>query len=525
MKKFYIIALCVMTALSVLLVASCGSGDVQTTESTSANETTVSSEVTTSMETTTDMTTTGSTETTSASEETTSAVTETTSTTETTTEETTASTETTVPKDSIKILAIGNSFSDDSMEHLYGILDDCGAENIVLGRLYIGGCSLQTHASNAKNNSAAYQYYVNKNGTWVKYGASIASALIQYDWDYISMQQVSGLSGMPDSYEPYLTELIEYVLKVCNKYCPNAKLIWNMTWAYQGNSSHSDFAKYERDQMTMYNAIVNAVHEKVLTHDEFSFVIPTGTAIQNLRTSFVGDSCTRDGYHLDYGFGRYAAAMMWAKQITGWDIDGVTWTPEGYPISKERLAAIKEAVDNAYRDPYAVTRSEMKDVKETGTCSGDSGAKTTDELFESAGYDLSDYKKLEITFTQNAYYNSTDATYKSKIISAATGSSASNLTQFSATQIFSKTDIPVGSVIVLLDGYQYRPEGWKATNQTNGGSERPANVTALVTKVTDSWWGNWNFRAFNVAKKGNPSLSPNEMNALSSVFAIYVPTV
>ncbi len=28
-------------------------------------------------------------------------------------------------------------------------------------------------------------------------------------------------------------------------------------------------------------------------------IIPTGTAIQNARTSFVGDHMNRDGYHLD----------------------------------------------------------------------------------------------------------------------------------------------------------------------------------------------------------------------------------
>lgn len=49
-------------------------------------------------------------------------------------------------------------------------------------------------------------------------------------------------------------------------------------------------------------------------------IIPTGTAIQNARTSFVGDHMNRDGYHLRFenrtlygplvhGLRKYSSAM------------------------------------------------------------------------------------------------------------------------------------------------------------------------------------------------------------------------
>jgi len=50
--------------------------------------------------------------------------------------------------------------------------------------------------------------------------------------------------------------------------------------------------------MTMYKAIISATKTKILTNSNFTKVIPNGTAIQNMRTSFVGDTLTRDGYHL-----------------------------------------------------------------------------------------------------------------------------------------------------------------------------------------------------------------------------------
>ena len=48
---------------------------------------------------------------------------------------------------SVKILAIGNSFSKDAMEHLYTVLKAEGVEEILLGNLYIGGCTLDKHAA------------------------------------------------------------------------------------------------------------------------------------------------------------------------------------------------------------------------------------------------------------------------------------------------------------------------------------------------------------------------------------------
>ena len=58
----------------------------------------------------------------------------------------------------IKILAIGNSFSQDAIEtYLYELAD---ADNIkvIIGNLYIGGASLELHWNNAKDDKAAYQY-------------------------------------------------------------------------------------------------------------------------------------------------------------------------------------------------------------------------------------------------------------------------------------------------------------------------------------------------------------------------------
>ena len=411
---------------------------------------------------------------------------------------------------SLYILAIGNSFSWDAMEYLYQILRDLGYKDIFLGNLYIGGCTLQTHAGNLNNYSSAYEYRTNNSGSWSsKKDFAANAALRERDWDFVSMQQASGSSGMPDTYEPYLSTIIEKV----KAYCPDARLMWHMTWAYQGNSTHSEFSKYGKDQMTMYNAIVNCVKTKVLAHDEVSFVIPCGTAVQNMRTSFYGDNLTRDGYHMSYDVGRLLTGLMWARQITGKSIAELSYKPSSYSYSDKLISAIKEAVQSAYDAPYEVSQSSYPG-------NGGTAPETPEEILVSQGYNPADYTVLDLQLTHNAYWNSTE---KSTIISAATGSTASNLNQFAATRMFTKSEIPEGSLLVLKSGFQYRPEGWTSLSSKNSSSTRPGNVSSQFVAVTSSWWGNWNYRAFNLAKLGNPGLDAAGQAELDSCFFIFVP--
>ena len=57
-----------------------------------------------------------------------------------------------------KILAIGNSFSEDAVESY--LHDIAKAENItlVIGNLNLGGCSLERHWTNASQNLPAYEF-------------------------------------------------------------------------------------------------------------------------------------------------------------------------------------------------------------------------------------------------------------------------------------------------------------------------------------------------------------------------------
>ncbi len=417
----------------------------------------------------------------------------------------------------ISILAIGNSFSIDAMEYLYGILEDAGYEEIVLGNLKISSCSLEKHANNFQTNSASYTYYTNTSGTWnnVTSYAPI-EALEDEDWDYITMQQNSGNSGLSSSYEPYLSNLIDVV----RDYCPSSELVWHMTWAYQGNSTHRDFSNYDNDQMTMYNAIVEAAQNVILNNSEIKKIIPNGTSVQNLRTSYIGDNLTRDGYHLSYDNGRYLAAMTFAKALTGCSLEEITYRPSSYTYSDKEIAAIIEAANNACSNPYKITTSSYP--PESDIEDKDYSTASLTEIISWEGYDPDQYIQLDIQYSEHAFYKSSDAQYISTLITK-DNSDRTNLSQYIATPIYNRDALPDGTLIVQRSGQQYRPEGWIALDECNTESTRPAEVKGNFTVVTNAWWSDWNYRAFNISKTNKPDLATGDIEDLKEGFGIFVP--
>ncbi|QHI69374.1 DUF4886 domain-containing protein [Tichowtungia aerotolerans] len=269
---------------------------------------------------------------------------------------TSLSAESTTPPRSIRILAIGNSFSVDGLEHAYSIATNAGIQEVTLGNLVIGGCSLERHWRSAKADITDYNYRKNTSGTWIdRRNSTMEYGLLDEPWDIITIQQVSHCSGLPETYNADLDHLITYINS--RKTNPDAKLGWQMIWAYQQDSSHGGFAKYDKDQMTMYNAIVTAVTKKIAPNKAFDFIIPSGTAIQNMRTSYIGDTLTRDGFHMSLNLGRYIVGMTWVKTLTGASIEEVSWVPDATEVPKTLLPVIKEAVNNAIQTPFAITES------------------------------------------------------------------------------------------------------------------------------------------------------------------------
>lgn len=253
---------------------------------------------------------------------------------------------------SLKVLAIGNSFSVDAMTHLYSVAKAEGVEEIALGNLFVGGCSLKQHAGFMEAEEAAYLYYKCTNGTWVENpNTTLLTGLLDEQWDVITMQQASHDSGVVSTYQPYLDNLIAYV----QEKCPNARIMWHMTWAYQSDSNHKAFPTYGNEQITMYYGIVNSLQKEIDTNEHIVATIPSGTVIQNLRGSVIGDKLTRDGYHLN-DLGRLAASYTWYAVLAEQPIQSVKLPMAGKTyLTDQQKDLIVKAVNAAIEKPQAVS--------------------------------------------------------------------------------------------------------------------------------------------------------------------------
>jgi hypothetical protein len=215
----------------------------------------------------------------------------------------------------MKVLSIGNSFSQDAHKWLHKLAEKNGYE-IETANLYIGGCNLERHWNNYIENKADYSWELN--GCRGERNISLNEALEIDSWDVVTIQQASPLSGRPQSYFPYL----QNIASVVREKQPQAKIYFFQTWSYEIDIESKSFDAYNRDQMEMYRRILDTseMASKVLEAP----LIPVGRVIQKIRECLPefdyrngGMSLNRDGYHLSLDYGRFTAAATFFCKLTG----------------------------------------------------------------------------------------------------------------------------------------------------------------------------------------------------------------
>lgn len=258
-----------------------------------------------------------------------------------------ASAESIDPRKPIRVLAIGNSYTHDTFEYLPQIAEAAGYD-MEFAVLYIGSSQLSQHVENAHNDLPNYEYGYTENGKWIRInGYTIRQALEMGCWDYVSLQQQSVLAGVPETLDD-VHVLIDYV----HSFCPEAEIIWNMTWSRTDIANlYQDFANHS----IHYQAITKAAQEKILTNPEVHIISPTGTAVENARSSYLGKrqlTLFRDNSHLSMYYGRYIAGMTFFSALTGFDVSALNFDDEDYK------AVAVESVKNALAQPFDTTPSQ-----------------------------------------------------------------------------------------------------------------------------------------------------------------------
>lgn len=251
----------------------------------------------------------------------------------------------------VRVLAIGNSFSEDALlQHIHEIVAEAG-DTIIIGNLSIGGCELQKHAYNARHDAPIYRYHsIDCDGRLTQTdNYTMKAALAGEHWDVVTLQQASHYSGIADSYSPWLGMLIAYVRE---NTVGDPVIGFHQTWAYASSASHWAFRYYGNNQLDMYRHICDAARQ-AMADNAISLVLPSGTAIQNARATSLGDNLNRDGYHLDMKIGRYIAACTWYGVLFGKDVTEIKYRPEGIDENSASLA--RRAAQAAVHDPWEVT--------------------------------------------------------------------------------------------------------------------------------------------------------------------------
>lgn len=236
----------------------------------------------------------------------------------------------------LKVLVIGNSFSEDSTGYIPGIVRKLFPTlRLTIGVAYMGGSPLAQHYAYFSgqdvtldsftyktengvykriNNgieefSGLYTLYKSVNGAaWTTTSETVQQFLENEEWDVITFQQ-SGTQS-PLSWETYYAPYIYKLQKlVFSKIAYATRLGWVLVHGAYGATHAANLTKWE-------GGATNA--EKVMRETGCSILIPYGTAVQNLRSTTLaslGDGeahdLLADTAHMQEGIGPLAAAYTY----------------------------------------------------------------------------------------------------------------------------------------------------------------------------------------------------------------------
>lgn len=201
----------------------------------------------------------------------------------------------------VRLFIIGNSFSQNAARFLPQFAKEQGHE-LVIGRAEIGGASMQRHwesveAYEANPDDAAGKPYK---------GKSLKMLLAEGEWDVITIQQNSMNSGYLDSYQPYASNLYQYIKKLQ----PKAEVILHQTWAYRADAKAFTLINktdQAQNQKAMWESSRAAYHR--IARDLGLRLFPVGDAFWRVS------SHNKWGYQLDktYDFAHPVAPVLPAQ--------------------------------------------------------------------------------------------------------------------------------------------------------------------------------------------------------------------
>ncbi|HSI83732.1 MAG TPA: DUF4886 domain-containing protein [Candidatus Methylacidiphilales bacterium] len=192
----------------------------------------------------------------------------------------------------MRLLTIGNSLSNNAMNYFPAIAQSAGKSLEYFGA-NIGGLSLEQHACYLRADEVAaatnpdveqlpgdggpYFNVFHPQRSMGTLGTRLLAAIKAAPWDHVTLQQVTPLSYVAESFEPYCSEIIAAI----RKYVPGARISVYQTWAFR--EDFPDFGKLGVDQMGMYHKIKRAYGNVAIQHGLGT--VPAGWAYQLARNT------------------------------------------------------------------------------------------------------------------------------------------------------------------------------------------------------------------------------------------------
>lgn len=228
-------------------------------------------------------------------------------------------------KPHLKVLDIGNSYTNDATALLSKVVDNCGVDlvDMCLYKLVRSSASFKNWCNvYADSDTQSYSFRRIVGGETINLfskealagdGSLFREVLSSVEWDIIILHQVS-------AYAPYY-ELwdgvgdggyLDVLLSIIKQYQPKAQigfLLVHSYWdGYKGN--------LERSSLIRWQKIADSVRQLQMNYG-VGLVIPYGTAVENLRSSSLnnGFDLTRDGTHCGYGLCQYTAACCYYEAL------------------------------------------------------------------------------------------------------------------------------------------------------------------------------------------------------------------
>ena len=255
-------------------------------------------------------------------------------------------------KNALRILMFGNSFTHDSMGYVPYILKNmCPNFNIEIGIAFYSGCSLAQHLASLSGANVMlneqqivpqkYWYSLSINGEkWTtKYNVDGTEIIKDKDWDIITFQQ-NGSNAYSDwdiYFKPFIYKIQKLVYEKVNK---SIKLGWVLT--------HGSYAGTNLETLEQHWQGTADNTQKIMQNTIVDFIMPYGTAIQNLRkvysSSWGGQAnlLGNDNVHMQEGLPALTAGYCHAIQIL--ELAGI-------PIS---VVGDKQEVTKEWVEEYAL---------------------------------------------------------------------------------------------------------------------------------------------------------------------------